>query len=348
MEAEILSKVLAGIDEACIVYSPDFTIHSFNKRAEDMFRIPAAEIIGKSFSIDMAKVLGREAFGQVMYPSIAPSAARLSEPGADPAVMRIAFAEGEREFITTTFSFASGFVKLVREVTREELLARSKGDFITIAAHQLRTPATAANWALESLASDTSLPSAASGLARTGHAASQALLSIITRLLDAAQIEDGRFGVDPRPGDLSAFLGESLSHIMPYAKSLGVSLYFERQSAPVIALFDASRLGMAVQNIVDNAIKYSGPEGRVTVTLSSSDGFAEVSVADTGPGIPDEDMPQIFGKFFRGSDARRAVTEGSGLGLYLAKNIIEAHHGRIWAESAEGRGSVFHFTVPRA
>jgi len=346
-DSDILAATLASVHEAVISYGPDFTILSFNARAEEMFGVPASSVIGKVFSLEVAKAPEFSALLPIAYPSLAPTVARLSEPGANPQKAKIVLDNPTREFISVTHAVPRGFVKIVREVTREESLLKSKGDFVTIAAHQLRTPATAVNWAFENLEKDLSIPEDAKGDIRTGHAAAQNLLSIITHLLDAAQIEEGHFGYAFEKTDIVAFFDSLLVSALPVARHYGVNIYFDRpEAASVFVMMDPAKFGIAAANLIDNAVKYNVFGGSVTVAMTIESQVLRIAVKDTGHGIAPADIPKLFTKFFRAAQASAAVTEGSGLGLYLAKNVIEGHQGTLSVESVEGRGTTFHITLP--
>ncbi len=349
-DAAVLEALVGGVDEAVIVYSTDFSISLFNARAEDMFGVTAFSVIGKAFTLDVAQGKGFEVLMPVMYSSLAPTLVRLSEAGANPEKVRITLDDPVREFSVVTYILlAGGFVKIVRETTREGALVKSKSDFVTVAAHQLRTPATAVNWTFESLEKDASLGGDARESVRVGHLAAQNMLAVITRLLDAVQMEDGKFGYAVSRTDLVVFLDSLLASAIPVARQYDVSVYFERpKESSVFVSVDAAKFGAAMANIVDNAVKYNSKGGQVIVGLSIEMGNAHVTVTDTGIGIAEIDIPKIFSKFFRGEGIVAKSTEGSGLGLYLAKNIIEGHKGKLWVESALGRGSTFHITLPLA
>ena len=346
MENELLSALAADIDEAFIAYDADFTVRMINKRAEEMLAISAAVILNKQFSLEMAKDPAHAVFAGIMYPSLAPTLVRLSEAGAEPQQVKIIFENPHREFFASTRRVQSGFMKVVREVTREGSLVQSKSDFITVAAHQLRTPATAVNWTFENLEKEDDLPPIAREAVTTGHAAARNLLDVITHLLDAAQIEDGRFGYSFESVDLTAFLDTILGQSMPIAKQYGVNIYFDRPAETVMVSADPTKLGMAIANLVDNGIKYNSEGGNVTVSLKAVAANAEIEIRDTGAGIAEADMSKLFQKFYRGEGTMKKVTGGSGLGLYLAKNIIEGHKGTIRVESMEGRGTTFFITIP--
>lgn len=346
MEDGLLAVLAADIDEAFVAYDADFTVRAINKRAEDMFGVSATNLIGKQFSLELAKDPAHAVFAGVMYPSLAPTLVRLSDAGTEPQQAKVIFENPHREFFTSTRRVPSGFMKVVREVTREGSLMQSKSDFITVAAHQLRTPATAINWTFENLEKEEGLPDSVREAVATGRAAAKNLLDVITHLLDAAQVEDGRFGYSFESTDLVAFLDTMLGKALPVGKLYGVNIYFDRPQGAVIIAADAAKLGMAIANLVDNGIKYNAAGGSVTVTLAPVGGNAEIKIADTGAGIAEADMPKLFQKFYRGEATMKKVTEGTGLGLYLAKNIIEGHKGTIRVESVEGRGTTFYITLP--
>ena len=111
---------------------------------------------------------------------------------------------------------------------------------------------------------------------------------------------------------------------------------------------DPARISLVVSNLLSNAVNYTLPGGSVTVTIEMHPTEVEVAIQDTGVGIPQEQMGRLFTKFFRASNAVRMQINGTGLGLFIAKNILLRHGGRIWGESEEGKGSTFHFTLPLA
>src|SRR3989344_2663081 len=224
MEDGLLAALAADIDEAFVAYDADFTVRAVNKRAEEMLGISASALIGKQFSLELAKDPEHAVFAGIMYPSLAPTLVRLSDAGAEPQQAKIIFENPHREFFTSTRRVPTGFMKVVREVTREGSLMQSKSDFITIAAHQLRTPATAINWTFENLEKDMALSPEAKEAVHMGRGAAENLLKIITNLLNAAQMEDGKFGYELQPLDIVAFMDQVLGGAMAHAAHYGVSV----------------------------------------------------------------------------------------------------------------------------
>jgi signal transduction histidine kinase len=109
---------------------------------------------------------------------------------------------------------------------------------------------------------------------------------------------------------------------------------------------DPEKISLVIENLLDNAIRYNLVGGTITISLDLKNDEIEFSIEDSGIGIPESEKSNIFQKFFRASNALKKETEGSGLGLFVAKNIVEAHGGKIWFESEEGKGTTFHFTIP--
>jgi len=243
-----------------------------------------------------------------------------------------------------------GFVKLVHDRTRELDLLRSKTEFIGVASHQLRTPLTGVNWALESLAKNQeNLNDGQKELIGTALQATAKLLKTINDLLDVSKIEEGRFGYDFKNVDIISFVGNIVQEAQMLAKEYGIKVYFSQPEEPSMALLvDEIKLSMVFANLIDNAVKYNVENGEVIVSVERvpNEPYVRISVKDTGVGIPADQMDKLFTKFFRAENVVRKYTEGSGLGLYIAKNIIKRHGGQIWAESEINRGTVFYFTLP--
>jgi two-component system phosphate regulon sensor histidine kinase PhoR len=129
-------------------------------------------------------------------------------------------------------------------------------------------------------------------------------------------------------------------------KQKSIKIEFKKPEDLPKILMDQEKIKLVIENFIDNAIKYTFPGGKVTVSIIRGTNEVEVRVKDTGVGIPKEQQMRVFTRFFRGSNVVRLDTEGSGLGLFLAKNIVEAHGGRIGFESESGKGSTFFFTIP--
>jgi signal transduction histidine kinase len=168
---------------------------------------------------------------------------------------------------------------------------------------------------------------------------------LIQDLLDVKRMENGRLAVEARPMDLTVILGEAAEMLRPLAAGASLELQLETPDASLVVVADPQRIQQVLSNLVGNAIKFTPRGGRITVSGIQCRTEARIAVIDTGPGIAAEQLPHIFGQFWQGS---RTDRRGIGLGLSIAKGIVEAHSGRIWVESAPGAGSSFFFTLPLA
>jgi signal transduction histidine kinase len=168
---------------------------------------------------------------------------------------------------------------------------------------------------------------------------------LIEDLLDVTRMESGGIRLEPRPEAVGPLLDEGLGMLEPIASAQGLRLEREIGGELSPIRVDATRFLQVVSNLVGNAIKFTPRGGRIVIGARSRGREVHFSVSDTGPGIQPEQLPHIFGRFWQ---ARAADRRGIGLGLSIAKGIVDAHGGQIWVESAPGEGSTFHFTVPQA
>ncbi|MFA6305058.1 MAG: HAMP domain-containing sensor histidine kinase [Patescibacteria group bacterium] len=177
--------------------------------------------------------------------------------------------------------------------------------------------------------------------------ASDRLERLINVFLNVAKIEEGIFGLNSMPNDLVAIIAEVVKELTPEAEQKKLELIFYLPQQPVkVFNFDALKIKDALLNIVDNAIKYT-PKGKVEIILEQTGQAVQVKVKDTGLGLAKNEYPKLFNKFARGNGMAQVNPNGNGLGLFIAKQIIESHGGKIWAESVGPKmGSTFIFTLP--
>jgi signal transduction histidine kinase len=168
----------------------------------------------------------------------------------------------------------------------------------------------------------------------------QRLSTLVTDLLDATRMEQGRLVSDREATDLVALISSVV------ARQQGVHPVELEVRGAVVGMYDARRVEQVVENLVENAKKYSPEATPVQVTVYQQDGEARITVRDRGIGIPAADLPRIFERFSRASNVDDRKFHGMGLGLYICRGIVEEHGGRIWAESEIGKGSTFHVALP--
>ena len=169
---------------------------------------------------------------------------------------------------------------------------------------------------------------------------------IISTLLDVSRIDAGKLGIEYSLVDVGALVNTIVQELSVHAKNKKVNLSFLAPATPLTAVTDPLLLAEAYANLVSNAIKYTPALGKISVTLEASKDGLSLSVKDSGLGIPIKLQDQVFSKFFRGSNVVKWDTSGTGLGLYVVKQIADALEGKTWFTSREGRGSSFYFKIP--
>ncbi len=226
------------------------------------------------------------------------------------------------------------------------LVDKAKSEFITVAAHQLRTPASAVRWSFELLQDGVAaLKPEQQTAIEHGKRAAGNLVHIINDLLDMGRMGDGKFRYEFRDADISDLVRESAKISEDAAARKKIRLTLDIPTLPHM-VFDPDKLGLAVQNLVDNAIKYTQDGGTVLVSLAKSGDGVRIAVKDSGIGFTEDEKKRIFEKFFRGSRAVHISPDGSGLGLVIAKTIVEGHGGTLQIVSEENKGSDIAIILP--
>lgn len=234
------------------------------------------------------------------------------------------------------------------DITKQKELERAKDEFISLASHQLRTPATAVKQYLGMMQSGYAgeLPESFMPFLSTAYNANERQLNIINDLLRTAQLESGQYTLIKEPNDVSQLLEEVIEAYRPVMSMRQQELKFAAAPDSVAAV-DASELKVAFSNLLENASKYSPENSTITVVVKPAAKHITILVRDQGVGIDTNDIPKIFDKFTRLDNELSDTVNGSGLGLYFVKKIINLHHGKISVKSEPHRGSTFSIAIPR-
>lgn len=241
-----------------------------------------------------------------------------------------------------------GVLLILHNITREKDLDRMKSDFISVAAHQLRTPLSTLKWLFKILLDGTTgaMTPKQNDLLEKGYARNNEVIDIVNNLLDVSEIEDGRVPYKFVNNDMVAILQSIVESMHDPAERKDVKLEVDiPKNLPTIKV-DRQKFKIAIQNLVDNAIKYSHRHGVVKVAVRLDPENLIITVKDTGIGMAEDTQERLFTKFYRGREASIQDPTGSGLGLYIVKNIIEKHGGTITFESVLGHGTTFIVSIP--
>lgn len=346
-------SVISNLTDGIIEYSPDFRILMVNPEAERLLGLKNSEIRG-SF-INDSVMAGNKQFLSVF--------ADISSGGE----MKFLFDKKEilvkevdidspinrtLEITTVPIATPGGLVisnaKILRDITREKLLNMMKSEFLTIAAHQLRTPLSAVKWTLKTILDGDlgGINLRQKDFLEKGYMTNERMIHLVGDLLDASRIEEGRFGYEFKEEDIVGFVEGIINDLEQRFRQKELKVDFQKIPEKQILFFDREKMALALNNILDNSINYTSGGGSIKVSFRQEPPYFEILVEDSGVGIPKSQRSRLYTKFFRGDNVIRMQTEGSGLGLFIARNIVIAHGGEMKIDSEEGRGTIATFRMP--
>ncbi|MHB1415134.1 MAG: HAMP domain-containing sensor histidine kinase [Chloroflexota bacterium] len=237
---------------------------------------------------------------------------------------------------------------VLQDLTEMRRLETVRRDFLANVSHELRTPIAAIKAMVETL-EDGAIddPLAARDFVARVHRETDGLAHLVEELLQLSRIESGQAALSLAEVDATDLAARTVERLAPLAERAGVSLATEGSEGALLVQADRERIAQVLTNLLHNAIKFTPPGGRVTVSVHPGEHEVLLTVSDTGAGIAEEDLPRLFERFYKADKAR--ASGGTGLGLAIAKHLVQVHGGRIWAESAgPGQGATFTFTLPVA
>jgi len=241
-----------------------------------------------------------------------------------------------------------GSMKIFYNLTREKMIDKIKSEFISIAAHQLRTPLSAIKWAIKMVLDGDvgKLNKEQEEILFKGYASNERIIKLVNDMLDISRIEEGRFNYEFKKDNFIELLEIAVEHQAAMVKRKKIKLKIEHPKKLPLVRMDQEKMLMAIENLLENAVEYTLPGGEIKITVEDGTKFIRFKIQDSGVGIPTQDQEKLFSKFFRASNVIRMQTDGSGLGLFIVKNVINKHNGKLNFSSEEGKGTEFVFTIP--
>lgn len=233
---------------------------------------------------------------------------------------------------------------------RLRMLDQTKDDFISMASHQLRTPLTSVKGYVSMVLDGDAgrVNQLQRKLLNQSYISSQRMVYLISDLLNVSRLRTGKFELEEIPTDLAKIIEEEVSQLKETAQARNLKLTYTKPDAFPVCMLDETKLRQVIMNFIDNAIYYTPSGGSIDVKLTDNEKSVELTVKDTGIGVPRRDVPHMFSKYFRARNAKVARPDGTGLGLFMAKKVVVAHGGAVIFKTREGHGSTFGFSLPKS
>ena len=332
---------LAYVGDGVVLLDRDGRVRFWNSAAAAITGVPEAEAVGR-YPAEVVRAWEELTRPAELADADTPERAR-------PVTVPIETAVGDRWVAVTGVAFDEGVVYALRDVTDEQVLERARSDFVATASHELRTPLAAVYGAARTLRrTDIELlPEQHDRFLEIIVSETERLTAIVSQILLAGQLEEGRVDVTTAATDLKP-LAESVLDSARLRIPEQIELRLEQNGARAVALADEDKLRQVLVNLLDNAIKYSPDGGDVTVELAGGDGRVRVTVRDRGLGIPPGEQERIFEKFYRLDPALTRGVGGSGLGLFISRELVSRMGGSLSVRSQRGEGAAFVVELPAA
>jgi PAS domain S-box-containing protein len=346
--SETATAIFNSTNDGILTLNARGGIETINLAAQRMFGYSAAEVVGRDAAVLLGLSTERpskglidrlgKSWGELEKGVIVELEARRQDGSGFAADLALSAMELGHE---------THVVAVVRDISDRKRVERLKDEFVATVSHELRTPLTSIAGSLGLLNGGAfgALPEGASKLVRIAHSNCGRLVRLINDILDIEKIGSGKLKLERTEVDVSALVARSVDEVRPCAREAAVDLQL-RADEPLTVQGDADRLNQVVTNLLANAIKFSPASGVVEVSVTRTDDTVRVAVRDYGPGIPEDFRSRIFSKFAQADSSDTRGQGGSGLGLSIAKEIVEHHEGRLWFESTPGEGAVFYVDLP--
>lgn len=344
-ERNKLDAVLSAISDGVIALDMSKNVVFVNKSGEYLTGYSLGEMQEKGVDQFLRLFIEGESIGPKTY----------CQDGYSKTLLLINKNGGQKKVTLTSSTFPEGIqtslscILILHDISKEEELEQMKFDFVSMASHELKTPLTNIIGYLSVFINEnkTKIAREALELLERSLVSTRTLFTLVENLLGVNKIEREQLSVIVQPLDYKPVLSKAIDDLQTQAKlkNIALTLTLPNDILPKV-LLDPIRTQEVINNLVSNSIKYTLSGGKISVYLKVTPTEIITTVEDNGIGIPEEAMPRLFSKFFRVSNAVQKAEKGTGLGLFIAKSIIEKLNGKIWVESEVGKGTKFYFSLP--
>lgn len=341
-ESKRLNSILSYMTDGVLATNRRGKITMINDMAKKQLGVQKEEVLNKSI-LELLKIENeyelRDLITQVPELMI-----DSQDANGEYLSLRVRFALVRRES-----GFISGLVAVLHDTTEQEKEERERRLFVSNVSHELRTPLTSVKSYLEALDEGALSEPVAPDFIKVSLDETNRMMRMVTDLLHLSRIDNATSHLDVELINFTAFITFILNRFDQIRGQDEEKKYELVRDYPITSVWieiDTDKMTQVIDNILNNAIKYSPDGGKITVTMKTTDDQMILSISDQGLGIPKQDLPRIFDRFYRVDRARSRAQGGTGLGLAIAKEIIKQHHGFIWAKSEYGKGSTFTIVLP--
>jgi signal transduction histidine kinase len=349
-EKDMMSLVLSNIADGVVALNASYNVYFSNQAA---LKILGVEV-DKNHAVNLNEVLRLQENGNDV------TLQQLCEhAGEKPAYHKLSFLtnDGQQKNIHIIIAPLKEspvtpirYIVTLYDLTKQEEFEKMKLDFVSMAAHELRTPLTSIRGYLSILQEETveKLTAEQTTFLQRIMVSADQLQTLVENLLNISQIEKGKLELKLAPVDLEKTVLSIIDNLTPEAKQRNIELSYDKPDHTIPSVnADEFRINEVITNLISNAIHYNRQDGWIKVSLKEQENTVVVSVSDGGVGIPESALPNLFTKFYRITTPLEMGAKGTGLGLFISKQIIEAHKGKIWVESEVDKGTTFHFSLEK-